>query len=74
MTTLAGTRALGGLSFFQKILRLNWALILLIGAIAGCGFLMLYSVAGDTAVKGSLDPWARRQIVRFSAGIGLLLD
>lgn len=73
MTPLAGTRTLKGLSFFQKILRLNWALILLIIAIAGCGFLMLYSVAGDTEIEGSLDPWARRQIVRFSVGIGLML-
>ena len=55
-------------SLAQKILRLNWALILLVLAISGTGFLMLYSVAG-----GSLDPWASRQIVRFGVGIGLMV-
>ena len=55
-------------SLAQKILRLNWALILLVVAISGTGFLMLYSVAG-----GALDPWASRQIVRFGVGIGLML-
>ncbi|MDH3665892.1 MAG: rod shape-determining protein RodA [Paracoccaceae bacterium] len=52
----------------RKILRINWALFLLICAIAGIGFLMLYSVAG-----GSLDPWARPQMTRFAAGIVLML-
>ncbi|MEM7189969.1 MAG: rod shape-determining protein RodA, partial [Pseudomonadota bacterium] len=61
----AGRR--GGLSFVQKIIRLNWALILLVGAIAGCGFLMLYSVAG-----GDLNPWAGRQVVRFGFGIAIM--
>jgi rod shape determining protein RodA len=56
------------LGFAQKILRLNWALILLLGAIASIGFLMLYSVAG-----GSLEPWAGRQITRFGFGMTLLL-
>ena len=57
-----------GLSLAQKILRLNWALILLIIAVSVTGFLMLYSVAG-----GSLDPWSGRQITRFGVGIGLML-
>ncbi|MEM9139246.1 MAG: FtsW/RodA/SpoVE family cell cycle protein, partial [Pseudomonadota bacterium] len=73
MTPIAGTRRLRGLSFLQKVLRLNWALILLVMAIAGMGFLMLYSVAGDTTEPGSLEPWSRRQIVRFGFGIGLML-
>ena len=58
----------GSLSLLQKLLRFNWALLLLIVAISGIGFLMLYSVAG-----GSLDPWSGRQIARFGAGIGLML-
>lgn len=48
----------------RKFLRLNWALVLLVTAVASIGFLMLYSVAG-----GSFDPWAGRQMVRFGAGV-----
>ncbi len=47
-----------------KILYLNWALVLLLSAVAGVGFLMLYSVAG-----GSFQPWAEPQIKRFAAGM-----
>ena len=64
--SLADQRAELGL--FQKVLRLNWALILLICAIASIGFLMLYSVAG-----GSFEPWAGRQMNRFGAGIVIML-
>jgi len=56
------------LSLPRKVLRLNWALILLVGAIAGIGFLLLYSVAG-----GSFDPWASRQAIRFGIGMALML-
>ena len=52
----------------RKVLRLNWALILLVGAIASIGFVMLYSVAG-----GSLEPWAGRQMSRFAVGVALML-
>ncbi len=51
-----------------RLARLNWALILLILAIASIGFLMLYSVAG-----GSLQPWAGRQMARFAFGFVLML-
>ena len=67
MNTLAA-RGPVDLSLTQKILRLNWALLLLVTAIAGAGFLMLYSVAG-----GDLDPWAGRQIVRFGVGIVMMV-
>ncbi|MGF1550484.1 MAG: rod shape-determining protein RodA [Sphingomonadaceae bacterium] len=67
MTDLAARRA-GSLGLAQKVLRLNWALILLIIAIAGTGFLMLYSVAG-----GSLTPWALNQAVRFAAFFAMAL-
>jgi rod shape determining protein RodA len=52
-----------------KLLRINWALVLLICAIAGIGFLMLYSVAG-----GSLEPWAGRQMIRFGFGMVVMLS
>ena len=51
---------------WRKILHLNWPLVVLLMAVAGIGFLMLYSVAG-----GSFSPWAEPQIKRF--GLGLVL-
>jgi rod shape determining protein RodA len=51
----------------RKVLYLNWPLIVLIAAVAAVGFLMLYSIAG-----GSLDPWARRQMQVFGAGMVLM--
>ncbi len=50
-----------------KVLYLNWALILLLVAVAGIGFLMLYSVAG-----GSLSPWAEPQMKRFALGLVMM--
>lgn len=51
----------------SKVLHLNWPLVLLIIAVAGMGFLMLYSVAG-----GSMRPWADPQMKRFGAGLALM--
>ncbi len=48
-----------------KILHFNWSLALLLTAVAGAGFLMLYSVA-----DGDIHLWARPQMIRF--GIGLI--
>ena len=47
-----------------KVLHLNWALVVLLIAVACVGFLMLYSIAG-----GSLRPWAEPQIRRFGLGL-----
>ncbi|MEE8370839.1 MAG: rod shape-determining protein RodA [Sphingomonadales bacterium] len=52
----------------QKLMALNWVFVLAVCAVAGIGFAMLYSVAG-----GSLDPWASKQMVRFSIGLVLML-
>jgi rod shape determining protein RodA len=52
----------------EKLAAVNWGLILLLTVIAGIGFVMLYSAA-----NGSLQPWALRQMVRFVAGIVLLV-
>ena len=52
----------------QKLLRLNWELVLLIVLTASIGFAMLYSAA-----NGSFDPWASRQISRFSVGVAMML-
>ncbi len=51
----------------RKILYVNWALVILLCAVAAVGFLMLYSVAG-----GRLEPWAEPQIKRFAIGLVLM--
>ena len=48
----------------RKILFLNWPLILLLSAVAGVGFLMLYSVAG-----GSLHALGRAADKAFCLGL-----
>jgi len=48
----------------RKVLALNWAVMLLISAIAGVGFLMLYSVA-----SGDISRWAVPQMQRFALGM-----
>ncbi|MGH1331034.1 MAG: rod shape-determining protein RodA [Paracoccaceae bacterium] len=50
-----------------KVLYFNWALLLLITAVACVGFMMLYSVAG-----GSMSPWAEPQMKRFALGLGMM--
>ncbi len=55
-------------SGFRKILFLNWALVMLLIAVSGAGFLMLYSVAG-----GSFSPWAEPQMKRFAMGLVLMV-
>jgi rod shape determining protein RodA len=52
---------------FRKILYLNWALVLLLVAVACLGFLMLFSVAG-----GSMTPWVEPQLQRFGLGLTLM--
>jgi len=57
-----------GMSLGQKILHLNWGLVLLLTMIAVIGFAALYSAA-----SGNFDPWASRQMVRFVVGfVGML--
>jgi rod shape determining protein RodA len=52
----------------RRLLLLNWTLVLLIAALAGIGFAMLYSAA-----NGSLQPWAERQMMRFAVGAALMI-
>ncbi len=53
----------------RKILHMNWALVILLVALAIIGCLTLFSLAG-----GTLDPWARPQLVRFLAGaVGMFI-
>ncbi len=54
-------------SGIAKVFYINWALILVVTAIAAIGWLMLYSIAG-----GEMDTWALPQIKRFGMGLALL--
>ena len=55
-------------SGLRKVLHLNWALVVVLTAIALVGFLMLYSVA-----DGQLDRWAEPQMKRYAFGLVLML-
>lgn len=56
-------------SLGEKMLQLNWSLVLLVAAVASIGFAMLYSAA-----HGSADPWMNAQIKRFALGVvGMLI-
>lgn len=51
----------------RKVLHFNWALVLLLTAVASVGFLMLYSVAG-----GDAGQWAEPQMKRFVLGLAVM--
>jgi len=51
-------------SLIQKLSELNLFIIVVVIMIALIGFALLYSVAG-----GSVEPWAKRQIIRFVIGM-----
>lgn len=53
---------------FRKLMFINWPIIVLLTAVAGYGFIMLYSVAG-----GSADPWMSAQVKRFGVGMVMLV-
>ena len=49
------------LTLADKVRGVQWGLVIVIAAISGIGFAMLYSAA-----NGSLQPWASRQMTRFA--------
>ncbi len=51
-------------SLWEKIIHLNWGLVLVIVLISSIGFAALYSAAG-----GSFSPCASKQMIRFSIGL-----
>ena len=63
MTTRPYAAAKRTLSVADKLLEVNWGLVLLITLIALAGFAMLYSVAG-----GHFHPWALPQMCAFPVG------
>ncbi|MCP5412953.1 MAG: rod shape-determining protein RodA [Alphaproteobacteria bacterium] len=56
------------LTTVDKLMEINWGLVLLIVLIAVAGIAMLYSVAG-----GHFQPWALRQIGHFLLGLAVML-
>lgn len=52
----------------SKLLHVNWALVVLLTTVASVGFLMLTSAAG-----GDVSRWAEPHMVRFAAGLVLML-
>jgi rod shape determining protein RodA len=51
-----------------KLFRISWLYVLLLCALASVGYAALYSAAG-----GSPEPYANRHVIRFSAGLVLML-
>lgn len=68
MMAILGEGRRDQLTLVQKILSINWTLVLLLTALAGFGLTMLYSAGG-----GSMEPWASRQAMRFGVGMVLML-
>jgi len=60
--------ARGPQGLLAKLMALNWALMVVLTAVASIGFLLLYGAA-----DGALDPWARPQMVRFGVGFAVML-
>jgi rod shape determining protein RodA len=56
------------LGMADKLLDVNWGLVLLIGIIASAGIAMLYSVAG-----GHWNPWALSQFSKFVLGFFIMI-
>jgi rod shape determining protein RodA len=57
-----------GLRLSQRIRQIPWSLVILVTMVASIGFAMLYSAA-----NGNADPWMDRQMVRFAAGVCIML-
>jgi len=56
------------LSIAEKLQQITWGMLLIICAVGGIGFAMLYS-----AGNGSVEPWALRHLIRFGVGLALLV-
>ncbi len=68
MTSRPYAAAKRTLSFADKLLEVNWGLVLLIALSGAAGIAMLYSVAG-----GHFQPWALRQMGHFALGLTVLV-
>jgi rod shape determining protein RodA len=52
----------------SKIWQISWLYVLLLCALAGVGYVALYSAAG-----GAPEPYASRHVLRFAAGLALMI-
>src|ERR1700758_3664123 len=52
----------------EKLWHVSWSFVLLIAIVCSIGFMTLYSAA-----NGSLQPWAARQMMHFTAGMTVML-
>ena len=64
MTSLSPDFSPRTLTFADKLRGIQWGLVLLVAAISGIGFAMLYSAA-----NGDYQPWASRQMTRFAIAL-----
>src|SRR5579863_5797216 len=64
MTSLALDIGRPELTLADQIRAIQWGLVLLIAAISGIGFAMLYSAA-----NGNMQPWASRQMTHFAIAL-----
>ncbi len=56
------------MTLWERIGEINWSLVVIVAAVAGLGFAMLYSAGG-----GSAEIWAWRQAVRFAVCVVFML-
>ncbi|MBV8091660.1 MAG: rod shape-determining protein RodA [Acetobacteraceae bacterium] len=61
-------RAAPSFGLSQKLLGINWLYVALLCLLAGVGYAALYSAAG-----GSPEPYAARHVLRFGAGLVLMV-
>ena len=59
-------------TLLQKLWQIHWLFVFLLCLVAAFGIIVLFSAAGE-AGRGSFDPWASRQAVRFMIGLVLML-
>jgi rod shape determining protein RodA len=64
MTSFSPDIGQRALTFADKLRGIQWGLVLLVAAISGIGFAMLYSAA-----NGDFQPWASRQMMRFAIAL-----
>lgn len=62
------TKAQESSTVLQRIKGLDWWVLILLSVIAGIGLLTLYSAA-----DGNFSPWASKQLIRYGAGLTVLL-
>ncbi|MBX9593306.1 MAG: rod shape-determining protein RodA [Roseomonas sp.] len=58
-----------GSGVFEKLWQIPWVFVLLLCAVAGVGYVALYSAGG-----GSPDPYAGRHAIRFGFGLVMMLS